>query len=56
MEVALRTAPTGLAPVDDLTWGEILAAARAYLAATTRSEAIHHHVGETLLELSLIHI
>ena len=44
MEAALRSAPTGSAPVDDLTWGEILAAARAYLAATTRSEAIHHQV------------
>lgn len=52
MEVALRAAPTGSAPVDDLSWGEILAAARAYLAATTRSEAIHHHVGETVLEIS----
>ncbi len=52
MEVALRTAPTGSTPVDDLTWGEILAAARVYLAATTRSEAIHHHVGETVLEIS----
>lgn len=52
MEAALRSAPSGSAPVDDLTWGEILAAARAYLAATTRSEAIHHQVGETVLEIS----
>lgn len=52
MEAALRSAPSGSAPVDDLTWGEILAAARAYLAATTRSEAIHHQVSETVLEIS----
>ncbi|MHB1009919.1 MAG: hypothetical protein ACYC1E_11935 [Propionibacteriaceae bacterium] len=52
MEAALRSAPTGSEPVDDLTWGEILAAAHAYLAATTRSEAIHHQVGETVLEIS----
>lgn len=52
MEAALRSAPSGSAPVDDLTWGEILAAARTYLAATTRSEAIHHEVGETVLEIS----
>ena len=52
MEAALRSAPSGSTPVDDLTWGEILAAARAYLAATTRSEAIHHQVGETVLEIS----
>lgn len=52
MEAALRSAPSGSTPVDDLSWGEILAAARAYLAATTRSEAIHHQVGETILEIS----
>jgi hypothetical protein len=52
MEAALRSAPSGSVPVDDITWGEILAAARAYLAATTRSEAIHHQVGETVLEIS----
>ncbi|CCH69464.1 conserved hypothetical protein [Phycicoccus elongatus Lp2] len=52
MEAALRSAPSGSAPVDDLTWSEILAAARVYLAATTRSEAIHHQVGETVLEIS----
>lgn len=52
MESALRSAPSGPLPVDDITWGEILAAARAYLAATTRSEAIHHQVGETVLEIS----
>ena len=52
MESALRTEPSGSVPVDDITWGEILAAARAYLAATTRSEAIHHQVGQTVLEIS----
>ncbi len=51
-EAALRNVPSGSTPVDDLTWGEILAGARAYLAATTRSEAIHHQVGETILEIS----
>lgn len=52
LEAALRSAPSGSTPVDDLTWGEILAAARAYLAATTRSEAIHHQVGESVLEIT----
>jgi hypothetical protein len=52
LEAALRSAPSGSTPVDDLTWGEILAAARAYLAATTRSEAIHHQVGETVLNIT----
>ena len=52
MEAALRSAPSGSTPVDGLSWGEILAAARAYLAATTRSEAIHHQISETVLEIS----
>lgn len=54
LEAALRSAPTGPAPVDDLSWCEILAAAHAYLEATTRSEAIHHQVGETVLEISTL--
>lgn len=53
LEAALRSAPSGSTPVDDLTWGEILAAARAYLAATIRSEAIHHQIGETVLKVSM---
>lgn len=52
MEAALRSAPSGSTPVDDIAWGEILAAAWAYLAATTRSQAIHHQIGPTTLEIT----
>jgi hypothetical protein len=44
VEAALRTAPAADLPVDVVTWSEILAAANAYLAAASRSEAIHHQV------------
>ena len=52
LEVALRSAPSGSLPVDEVAWGEILAAGRGYLDATMRSEAIHHQVNPTVLRVS----
>jgi hypothetical protein len=52
VEAALRLAPSGTTPVDEIAWGEILAAAHAYLHATTRSEGIHNQVSPTLLRVS----
>lgn len=39
-------------PVDPMTWMELLAAAQAYLEATTRSEGVHHQVQPTAIEIS----
>lgn len=52
LETTMRASPTGNVLVDELTWGAVLAAARAYLAATMRSEALHHQVGNTVLHIS----
>jgi hypothetical protein len=52
VEAALRLAPTGATPVDEIAWGEILAAAYAYLRATNRSEGIHHQLSPTLLRIT----
>ena len=52
VEAALRLAPTGATPVDDIAWAEILAAAYAYLQATNRSEGIHHQLSPTLLRIT----
>ncbi|WP_182907555.1 hypothetical protein [Microbispora sp. H13382] len=52
VEAALRLAPVGNAPVDDVAWSEILAGAHAYLSATARSENIHHQVTPTALHIS----
>lgn len=52
VEAALRTAPSGTRPVDAVAWGEILAAARAYLDATMRSESVHHQVSPLLVEIT----
>ena len=52
VEAALRFAPAGTAPVDEIAWGEILAAAHSYLQATTRSEGIHNQLSPTLLRIS----
>lgn len=51
VEAALRLAPTGTVAVDDIAWGEILAAAHSYLQATNRSEGIHHQLSPTLLRI-----
>ncbi|CAL9433359.1 hypothetical protein SUDANB140_02094 [Streptomyces sp. enrichment culture] len=52
IEAALRAQPTGNRRVDQYAWMEITAAAAAYLAATMRSEAIHHQVRPTALRIS----
>ena len=52
VELTLRDQPSGQAPVDRMAWMELLAAANAYLEATTRSEAVHHQVQPTAIEIS----
>ena len=52
IEAALRSQPTGNRLVDQYAWMEITAAASAYLAATSRSEAVHHQVRPTGLGIS----
>ena len=52
VELALRDQPRGQAPLDRLAWVELLAAAHAYLEATSRSEAVHHQVRPTALRIS----
>lgn len=52
VELTLRDQPSGQAPVDQMAWMELLAAAHAYLEATTRSEAVHHQVQPTAIEIS----
>ncbi|GAB3832544.1 hypothetical protein ACFPIJ_36345 [Dactylosporangium cerinum] len=52
IEAALREEPTGTARVDQIAWMEILAASMVYLAATNRSEAVHHQLNPTALVIS----
>jgi hypothetical protein len=52
VELALRDQPRGQKPVDVLAWAELLAAAQGYLEATLRSEAVHHQVRPTAIEIS----
>ncbi|WP_053658401.1 hypothetical protein [Micromonospora sp. NRRL B-16802] len=52
VEAALRTQPSGSAPVDKLAYMEIIAAAHAYLQATNRSELVHHQLNPTALTIS----
>jgi hypothetical protein len=52
VELALRDQPGGQTPVDRVAWMELLAAARAYLEATSRSEAVHHQVRPTAIKIS----
>lgn len=52
VELALRDQPAGQVPVDTMAWMELLAAAQAYLEATTRSEAVHHQVEPTAINIS----
>jgi hypothetical protein len=51
VEAALRAAPTGTLSVDHVAWGEVLAAAGAYLDVTTRSESVHHQVNPAFLQV-----
>jgi hypothetical protein len=52
LEGALRATPAGSRPVDDLAWMQVTAAARAYLAATSRSESVHHQVSPVGLRVT----
>jgi hypothetical protein len=52
VELALRDRPHGQTLVDQLAWMELLAAAQVYLEATLRSEAVHHQVRPTAIEIS----
>jgi hypothetical protein len=52
IEAALRAEPAGSAPVDQIGWMQVLAAAWSYLEATSRSEAIHHQLNPTALTIT----
>jgi hypothetical protein len=52
IELALRDQPHGQSPVDRLAWAELIAAAQTYLEATSRSEAVHHQIGPTVIKIS----
>lgn len=52
VEAALRFKPAGSSNLDDVAWGEILAAANAYLEATMRSENVHHQVTPSAIRIS----
>lgn len=52
VEGALRFSPTGNSALNDVSWGEILAAANAYLEATMRSENVHNQVTPSALKIS----
>ena len=52
VEAALRSMPSGTKVMDEPTWGGILAAAKAYLEATNRSESIHYQVTPTAILIS----
>lgn len=52
VEAALRFNPAGSSNLDDVAWGEILAAANAYLEATMRSENVHHQVTPSAIKIS----
>ncbi|MCF8525954.1 MAG: hypothetical protein K9G24_00375 [Candidatus Nanopelagicales bacterium] len=52
VEAALRLQPQGSRTLDDLSWQRILAAADAYMHATMRSEAVHHQLNPSAIEVS----
>ena len=52
VELALRDQPTGNEVLDGVAWSGLLAAAHGYLEATSRSEAVHHQVRPTAIEIS----
>jgi hypothetical protein len=55
VELALRDQPAGREALDAVAWSGLLAAAHAYLEATSRSEAVHHQVRPTAIEISELH-
>ena len=52
VELALRDQPAGRELLDAVAWSGLLAAAYAYLEATSRSEAVHHQVRPMAIEIS----
>jgi len=52
VEAALRESPTGDQRIDELAWMELIAAARGYLEATSRSEAVHNQVRPTAIDIT----
>lgn len=52
IEASLREDVHGNRVLDELAWGEVLAAALEYLNATVRSEQLHYQVNPTYLEIS----
>jgi hypothetical protein len=52
VEATLRDEPTGDRSVDRLAWMELIAAAYGYLVASSRSEAVHHQVTPTAIEIT----
>lgn len=52
VELTLREQPAGRGLLDGVAWSELLAAADAYLEATSRSEAVHHQVRPTAIAIS----
>lgn len=52
IEAAIRLSPSGRRPLDAIAWGEVLAAAHAYLEATNRSEGVHHQLTPQMLTIS----
>jgi hypothetical protein len=52
VEATLRSEPNGHRPVDRLAWMELIAATEGYLRATSRSEAVHHQVTPTAIEVT----
>lgn len=52
VEAALRFNPAGSLVLNDVAWGEILAASSAYLQATMRSENVHHQVTPSAIKIS----
>ncbi|GAA1127111.1 hypothetical protein GCM10009582_25360 [Arthrobacter flavus] len=52
VEAALRFNPTGSSVPGDVAWGEILAAANAYLEATMRSENVHNQLAPSAIKIS----
>ncbi|ASN39186.1 hypothetical protein CGQ24_09265 [Arthrobacter sp. 7749] len=52
VEAALRFDPAEPSALNDVAWGEILAAADAYLKATMRSESVHNQVSPSAIKIS----
>ncbi|WP_434315665.1 hypothetical protein [Leifsonia sp. P73] len=52
VEAALRDSPRGESQINEITWASLLAAANAFVEATTRSEGVHLQVTPLALEIN----